>query len=283
VCNAVPALDACLAALSRTLPAGAAVRLVDDASDDPQVEALARAWCATGAIDARYARLPERRGMLRAAHAALDPAGAAALGLAPVVGDVVLLAADAVPAGDWLQELAAGAIREPRVGSLVPWSNRDELAAFPELRAPNPLAVAADRDAIAQAAAALEGHDLAPSLPTAVGACVYLRREAFAQVGGFDVDSFRGDAGIDDLCRRADALGWRHALCGRAYVARQDAGLPRDPDARDDRGRLFGRWPDQQERLARAFMDDPLRALRERLAAALGSLAARGPQRDLFA
>jgi hypothetical protein len=59
--------------------------------------------------------------------------------------------------------------------------------------------------------------------------------------------------------------------------------LPSDPDARDDRGRLFGRWPDQQERLARAFMDDPLRALRERLAAALGALAARGPQRDLFA
>jgi hypothetical protein len=66
-------------------------------------------------------------------------------------------------------------------------------------------------------------------------------------------------------------------------VARQDAALPRDPDARDDRPRLFARWPDQQERLARAFLDDPLRALRARLAAGLGALAARGPQRDLFA
>jgi hypothetical protein len=104
-----------------------------------------------------------------------------------------------------------------------------------------------------------------------------------AATGGLDHATFRGEAGLDDLCRRADALGWRHALCGHAYVGRQDAPLPRDPEAREDRARLFARWPDQQERLARAFLDDPLRALRERLQSRLDALAARGPQRDLFA
>lgn len=285
VCNALPALDACLAALARTLPAGAAVRIVDDASDDPQVEPMARGWCARSGFDARYARLPARRGTLRALQAMIDPRAAQAAGVPAddvAGGDVVVLAADAVPAGDWLRELAAAAQRDPHAGSLVPWSSRDELAAFPQLREPNALPVGADRDAIAEAATSLDGDDPLPALPAAIGACVYLRRAAMAAAGGLDVDSFRGEAGLDDLCRRADALGWRHALCGRAYVARQDEALPRDDEARGDRARLLARWPDQQERLARAFLDDPLRELRARLQARLDAQAARGPQRDLF-
>jgi GT2 family glycosyltransferase len=222
--------------------------------------------------------------MLRALKAALDGTrdASASGGDAGIDGDIVVLAADAVPAGDWLRELAAAAARDPRAGSLVPWSNRDELAAFPSLRAPNALPLPDDGDAIAHAAAALAGEDATPALPPAAGACLFLSREAVAATGGLDHATFRGEAGLDDLCRRADALGWRHALCGHAYVGRQDASLPRDPDARDDRARLFARWPDQQERLARAFLDDPLRALRERLQARLDALAARGPQRDLF-
>jgi GT2 family glycosyltransferase len=299
VCNALPALDACLAALSRTLPAGAAVCIVDDASDDAQVAPLARGWCARAGRGARYLRLDARRGMLRAVQAALDGDAAsdgdardAARDDGRIAGDIVLLAADAVPTGDWLRKLAAAAAREPRAGSLVPWSNRDEIAAFPSLRAPNALPVAEDRDAIAQAAAALAGEDLAgddlagyelaPALPPATGACLFLRRDAVAAVGGLDHATFRGEAGFDDLCRRADALGWRHVLCAGAYVGRQDAPLPRDPEARDDRARLFARWPDQQARLARAFLDDPLRGLRDRLQARLDADAARGPQRDLF-
>lgn len=272
VFNALPALDACLAALDRTLPAGSVVRIVDDGSTDPQVEPLARGWCGRSSLDAAYRRQPVRAGEVHALQAVLEVDSTD-------VRDVVVLSADAIPGSGWLEALAACAARARDVASLVPWSNRDELTAFPSLREPNPLA---DPDTIAVAAAGL--RDVGPvDIPPASGACLWLRRAALAAVGGMDAGSFRGPAGFDDLCRRAAALGWRHALCPTAYVGRQDAELLRDPASAGDRGRLHARWPDQQERIARCFLDDPLRGLRESLQARVADLAAAGPQRDLFA
>ena len=273
VFNALPALDACLAALDRTLPAGSAVRIVDDASTDPRVESLARGWCGRGALDATYRRQPHRRGEVRALQDVLEEDSSG-------LRDLVVLNADAIPGSGWLEALAACAAGTPELASLVPWSNRDELTAFPSLREPNPLPI--DADVIAVAAAGL--HGLGPiDLPPSSGACLWLRRAALAGVGGVDAGSFRGPSGFDDVCRRAAALGWRHALCPTAYVARQDAELAPDPDAAGDRGRLHARWPDQQEQIARCFLDDPLRELRVRLQARIAGLAAAGPQRDLFA
>ena len=273
VFNGLPALDACLAALDRTLPSGCVVCIVDDASTDPQVEPLARGWCGRTGLDGTYRRQPERQGEVRALQAVLEDDS---LGR----GDVVVLSADAIPGLSWLQALAACAARAPDVASLVAWSNRDELTAFPSLREPNPLPV--DADVIAVAAAGF--RDLDPiDLPPASGACLWLRRVALAGVGGLDAGSFRGPSGFDDVCRRAAALGWRHALCATAYVARRDAELAPDPDAASDRGRLHARWPDQQAQIARCFLDDPLRELRVQLQARIVELAAAGPQRDLFA
>ena len=47
----VAALDACLASLERTLPAGARVLVADHAAGPPQVEALAQRWCAQRCLD----------------------------------------------------------------------------------------------------------------------------------------------------------------------------------------------------------------------------------------
>jgi glycosyltransferase involved in cell wall biosynthesis len=56
VYNARDELDACLASLDRTLPAGSAVLLADDASTDPRIEPMARGWCERSPLAARYVR-----------------------------------------------------------------------------------------------------------------------------------------------------------------------------------------------------------------------------------
>ncbi|MEO8162012.1 MAG: hypothetical protein ABI588_11395, partial [Arenimonas sp.] len=56
-------LDACLAALERTLPDGAPVLLADDACEDPRVGALASGWCGRTRLDARYLRRPQALGL----------------------------------------------------------------------------------------------------------------------------------------------------------------------------------------------------------------------------
>ena len=105
VFNALDALDACLAALSRTLPASAIVLLADDASTDPNIDPLARQWCERSDFTARYLRRHDNLGFPANCNAAFAEAGDA---------DVVLLNSDTVVTSGWLQQLARCAASDAR-------------------------------------------------------------------------------------------------------------------------------------------------------------------------
>lgn len=274
VFNALEALDACLAALDRTLPAGTRVLLADDASPDPRVPALAEGWCRRTALAARYLRRARNLGFPANCNAAFADTGD---------DDVVLLNADAVPAGDWLGAIARCAASDARIASITPWSNNAEICSVPHFCEPNP--VPGDAGAWA-AAAATAGVPEYPELPTAVGFCLYLRRAALRRLGGFDADTFGAGYGEEnDWCLRAAAMGWRNVLCDDAYVVHVGGAsfgpLGQGPGG-DNLARLLARWPDYNERVARFILADPLRPLRERLLARLEAMSRGGPQRDLF-
>jgi hypothetical protein len=76
-------------------------------------------------------------------------------------------------------------------------------------------------------------------------------------------------------------MGWRNVLCEQAFVGRVGTEAGPAP-GRDELPRLLARWPDYHEQVARWLLDDPLRPLRERLAARLARLEHGGPQRGLF-
>ena len=266
--NAPAALDACLAALDRTLPAGHPVRVVDDASTDPAVPRLLEHWRTRTRLDARIESLPHRLGPAANANAMFAAAG---------VADVVLLAADAIVTAGWLDTLRVAADRDPRIATVSPWSNGTGLASWPRPGEPNP--PPDDAEAIAEAAASLDAPVLV-DLPVASSACTYVRRAALAALGGFDAATL-GSVAADDFCRRAAAMGWRNVLAEHAFVARRGDAENAVP-GRDEMPRLLARWPDYHEQVARFLLDDPLRPLRERLAARLARLERGGPQRGLF-
>jgi len=140
-------------------------------------------------------------------------------------------------------------------------------------------------DALAEAAAGM-APVLYPELPTAVGFCMFVRREALRRIGGFDAETFgRGYGEENDFCLRAAAMGWRNVLCETAYVVHLGGAsfgpLDMAPGG-ENLERLLARWPDYNERIARFIMADPLAPLRLRLIDRLQALAASGPQRDLF-
>lgn len=273
VFNALEALDACLGALDRTLPAGTRVHLADDASTDPRVARVVDDWAGRTRLRATVARRARNLGFPANCNAALDETGDA---------DVVLLNSDAEPAGDWLRRLAACAAADPAIASATPWSNNGEIVSFPNFVSPNPLPE--DPEAIARAAARLVPRY--PDLPTAVGFCMFVRRAAWRALGGFDAETFgRGYGEENDWCLRTAAHGWRHVLCDDAYVVHHGhasfAATGLAPGGENLR-RLNARWPGYNERIARFILDDPLRGDRDRLAAALAMLAAESPQGDLF-
>ena len=273
VFNALEALDACLGSLDRTLPAGARVHLADDASTDPRVPALIADWRRRTRLSVTAVRRAENFGFPANCNAAFAETGDA---------DVVLLNSDTEPAGDWLSRLATGLAADARLASLTPWTNNGEIVSYPNFVSPNPLPD--DPEGLARAAARLTPRY--PTLPTAVGFCMAVRRAALRAVGGFDAETFgKGYGEENDWCLRAEAHGWRHALCDDAYVVHRGhasfAGTGLAPGGENLR-RLNARWPGYNERIARFILDDPLRPDRERLAQALAMLAATGPQGDLF-
>lgn len=272
--NALDALDACLHALDRTLPAGTVVHVADDASTDPRIAPMLAGWAARTALAARIVRREVNLGFPANCNAAFAETGD---------DDVVLLNSDTVVTPGWLQRLADCAASDPRIATATPWSNNAEICSYPRFCEPNP--PPEQPDVVAEAAAGLPAEY--PELPTAVGFCMLVRRSALRMLGGFDAATFGAGYGEEnDFCLRAAAMGWRNVLCPTAFVVHHGGAsftpLGIAPNG-DNLARLLARWPDYHERVARFILADPLRPLREQLDERLAALARSGPQRDLFA
>lgn len=260
------ALDACLGALDAGTPHGSRVWLGDDAQAGPRGLAIIERWLARTPLRADYTR--RRRMIGEAAH--LDQMLAACGD-----SDVVVLAADAMPAPGWLPQLAACLARDASIATATPWCNAGEAAAWP--RAGGIVPPPDEPERIARACAALPPSH--PELPAAVGHAVALRGSARTRAGGLDATSYGSwYAALIDLSLRLSGLGWRNALCETAFVARGGEGAPRDGDL----DALAVRWPDWHARLANFLMRDPLYEVREQLQRVYAGIEPPQAQRDLF-
>lgn len=253
VFNAVEQLRRCLAAVRATVAADVPVVVIDDASTDPAVgetlDELAAGWCVL--------RQPGNRGFVATANRGMRATGDR---------DVVLLNSDTVPAGDWLDRLAACAASDPAIASITPFTNNGEIASLPEFCRASP--VPDDPEAWALACRQA-GAPQYPALPTAVGFCMYMRRACIERIGVFDEQAFgRGYGEENDWCMRAAADGWRHVLCDDAFVAHQGGasfgplGLAPGEDAMRA---LLARHPGYLERVQDFIRRDPLARIRRRV------------------
>jgi len=251
--NAVEALRRCLAAVRATVPAQVPVVVIDDASTEPEVsrvlDELAAGWQVIG--QARNA------GFVATANQGMRRTGSR---------DVVLLNSDTIPAGDWLERLAACAASDASIASITPFTNNGEIASLPEFCQPAP--VPHDLEAWARACRSA-GPPQYPELPTAVGFCMYMRRACIDRIGGFDEQAFgRGYGEENDWCMRAAADGWRHVLCDDAFVAHQGSAsfgpLGLGPGEEAMRV-LLARHPGYLERVQDFISRDPLAPIRRRI------------------
>ena len=261
------ALDACLAALDASTPAGTRVWLADDAQAGPRGTALIEGWLKTTPLQGAHTRRASSVGEAAHLDDALRACGDA---------DVAILASDARPTPGWLQQLADCFARDASIATATPWSNAGEAASWP--RVGEIVRVDEEPSRLARACAQLPARH--PELPAAVGHAVLVRGSARGRAGGLDPSSYRSwYAALIDLSLRLAGLGWRNALCESAFVLRDAEGVATDGDMQ----RLSVRWPAWHARLANFLMEDPLHALRAQLGARLEALDRGSPQQDLFA
>lgn len=260
------ALDACLAALEASTPAGTPVWLADDGQSGPRGQAVIEHWLAHTRLQAECTRRPRPIGESAHLDQMLQACGDA---------DVAVLAPNAVPGSGWLQQLSECFARDAAIATATPWSNAGETVSWPRAGEVNPLPVDPQRMALALAAMPL----LHPELPSAVTHAVLIRGSARRRAGGLDIHSYGSwYAALVDLSLRMSGLGWRNVLCDNAFVGRAGEGQPGDGDMEV----LANRWPTWTARLAGFLMDDPLQAHRALLQQLVEQAIMPQAQRDLF-
>jgi GT2 family glycosyltransferase len=199
---------ACLESVLADLPKWARVVVVDDASPDPTVgETLGHM--------ARQRRIVlrtqlENRGFPSTANVGMrqDPSR-----------DVVLLNSDTLVPPGWLHRLREVAYSAPAIGTVTPLSNDAEILGYPTTDQANAipgLAETIQLDALAQQANA----GITVDIPTAVGFCMYIKRDCLTETGLFREDQFgQGYGEENDFCIRGRHLGWRHVAAPGIFVA----------------------------------------------------------------
>ena len=188
--------------------------------------------------------------------------------------DVVLLNSDTeVPPG-WLDRLRRAAVADPRAGTVTPFSNNATICSFPRFCEDNPLPpghTTASLDRLF--AQTLAGQTV--EIPTAVGFCMYIRRDCLDEIGDFDAATFGAGYGEEnDFCLRATARGWRHLHVLDVFVRHEGGSSfgPRQQELQRHAMAAMLRLHPHYDELVRAYIErDPPRPYRDAVA---GRLAA---------
>ncbi len=234
--------------------------VVDDRSPEPELSAWLADIAKAGSIV--LLRNEQNLGFVRSVNLGIAAAGA---------HDVVLLNSDTeVPAG-WLRRLAAHAYAHARVASVSPFSNNATICSYPrDSGGPIALGLALpEMDAVTAEVNA--GRHV--TVPTTVGFCMYLRREALADVGVFDAETFgHGYGEENDFCCRARQRGWQHLLACDVFVYHEGSvsfGAERSPRAAAALESLTRLYPHYLQTIASHVARDSVGPYRFALTAAL--------------
>lgn len=234
--------------------------IIDDASPESEVRALLQSWNEQGIHGWRFFRNESNLGFV----------GTANRGMELCSGDVVLLNSDTVVTPGWLEGLERCLASDPSIGTATPWTNNGEIASIPVFCQANP--VPQDLAAVADVIAAT-GPAVYPELPTAVGFCMAIARNAINRAGLFDVELFgKGYGEENDFSMRVAGLGMCNVLCDDVYVAHVGGcsfGPTGQKPGEESMRRLLSRHPGYLELVQEFIAGDPLVERRNTLIQAL--------------
>ncbi len=234
-----------------------ALLVIDDCSPDPRLSAALADLGGRGL----FAHLVNEAnlGFVRTCNRGLELAAGK---------DVVLLNADVVVYGDWLDRLLWHVDADPRVATVTPFSNNATICSYPRPNVDNQARLEitpAEIDAFTRACNARTSSPV----PTGVGFCMAMRREAIAAVGLLDAETFgRGYGEENDFCMRALKAGFTNVLAHDIFVFHSGSvsfGALLATKGADIFRAILTKHPDYQRRVHNHIEVDPARFARQRL------------------
>lgn len=193
--------------------------------------------------------------------------------------DVILLNSDTRVTQGWVEKLQSAAYSASEIATVTPFSNHATICSLPQPLELNALPTDYDVDSFARLVERVAEPSY-PRLPTGVGMCLYIKRQALDELGLFDAERFGPGYGEEtDFCFRALAAGFLHVLDDATFIFHEGERSFGGERARRIRGaeRALRRLhPAYWATLAAFLKRDPLRSARERVTRALQDRAASG-------
>ena len=260
--NAPDVLDRCLASVYATVPDGAEVIVIDDASTDARVTNVLHRWQQRAGPSWQFHFQQQNLGFVATVNR----------GMKKTQRDIVLLNSDTEVTPGWLEGLQRCLASDPLIATATPWTNNGEIASIPGFCAANP--PPRHPESVARVIAGT-GTACYPELPTAVGFCMAVSRKALNTLGLFDEKTFGlGYGEENDFSMRAQQAGLRNVLCDDVYIVhlggRSFGPLGLKPDE-STMQRLLSLHPEYLQQVEAFISSDPLAQRREELIQALKS------------
>ncbi len=230
--------------------------IINDKSPDDRLTDALRRLAEKGLFV--YAENDENLGFVRTVNRALA--------MRPC-SDVVLLNADTLVYGDWLDRLIQHAQEDPKIATITPFSNNASICSYPDPNTSNMLALECSREKIDEYAATCN-RGKRTEVPTGVGFCFFMRRAAIDEIGDFDLAFGRGYGEENDFCMRALKAGYKNVFAHDIFVYHSGQISFSEFHAEEyDPGQraLAARHPDYGARVSAFVMADPAKEARARL------------------
>jgi GT2 family glycosyltransferase len=263
VCAIVPVykglsdLKLCLASLIPELSAGTARAIViNDASPDPEIGRYLGSVAAENHPGLTILENPKNLGFIGTVNRGFS--------LLEPDEDVLLVNADTILPPGLVARLARHCHARPGVASVTPLSNNATILSFPNVVVPSLPALGLD---VAEIDRAFAGHGAEPvEIPTGVGFCMHLNRQALDEVGAFSPDWGKGYCEEVDWCLSARDLGWIHLAAPDTFVIHEGSvsfGVAeRVTILATNHARLEALYPEYLAEVRAFVRADPLEAVR---------------------
>jgi len=165
----------------------------------------------------------------------------------------------------WLERIMAPIILNKNVASATPYTNAGTICSFPKIGLNNKLFEGLPLGVIDKAFQQIRPFYC--PIPTGVGFCMAINKEALARVGFFDADTFsKGYGEENDWCQRAIQLGYKNVMVENLFVYHKHGGSFTSEEKQQlleqNQKLLLKKHPNYLKDVTRFFEADPQRPVR---------------------
>lgn len=182
--------------------------------------------------------------------------------------DIILLNSDTVVPDFWVDKISRAVESNQRIGTLTTLSNRATICSLPQTNFDNDLPKGYSLNEINSICEKVN-QGVVVDIPTAVGFCMFIKREAILDVGYFDEEKWgKGYCEENDFSIRVEMMGWRNiALCDTFVEHIGSVSFSGEKQARIDENLKFltKLYPDFLPRVHDFIRYDPLKKARSKV------------------